>query len=90
MSIRASSPIPARRSINGITLYMKQHGPTVAGKKIEVIRKDTGGIAPDLAKRLAQEAVVRDQAESSPASRSRRMRWRLRISPRKRRSSWWS
>jgi branched-chain amino acid transport system substrate-binding protein len=48
---------------HGVTLYMKQHGDTVAGKKIEVIRKDTGGIAPDIAKRLAQELVVRDNAE---------------------------
>jgi branched-chain amino acid transport system substrate-binding protein len=48
---------------HGLTLYMKQHGDTVAGKKIEVIRKDTGGIAPDIAKRLAQELVVRDNAE---------------------------
>ena len=30
---------------NGLKLYMKQHGDTVAGKQIEVIRKDTGGIA---------------------------------------------
>ena len=45
---------------NGIKLYMKQHGDTVAGKKIEIIRKDTGGVAPDVAKRLAQELVVRD------------------------------
>ena len=45
---------------NGIKLYMKQHGDTVAGKKIEVIRKDTGGPNPDVAKRLAQELVVRD------------------------------
>jgi branched-chain amino acid transport system substrate-binding protein len=48
---------------NGLKLYMKQHGDTVAGKKIEVIRKDTGGIAPDIAKRLAQELVVRDNAD---------------------------
>jgi branched-chain amino acid transport system substrate-binding protein len=48
---------------NGIKLYVKQHGDTVAGKKIELIRKDTGGIAPDLAKRLAQEAIVRDGAD---------------------------
>jgi branched-chain amino acid transport system substrate-binding protein len=48
---------------NAIKLYMKQHGDTVAGKKIELIRKDTGGIAPDIAKRLAQELVVRDGAE---------------------------
>ena len=48
---------------NGIKLFMKQHGDMVAGKKIELIRKDTGGIAPDVAKRLAQELVVRDQAD---------------------------
>ncbi|MEJ8570128.1 ABC transporter substrate-binding protein [Microbaculum marinum] len=45
---------------NGIKLFMEQNGDTVAGKKIEIIRKDTGGIAPDVAKRLAQELVVRD------------------------------
>ena len=45
---------------NGIKLYMQQHGDTVAGKKLEVIRKDVGGIAPEVAKRLAQELIVRD------------------------------
>jgi branched-chain amino acid transport system substrate-binding protein len=48
---------------HGVTLYVKQHGDTVAGKKLEIIRKDTGGIAPDIAKRLAQELVVRDNAD---------------------------
>ncbi len=48
---------------NGIKLFMKQNGDTIAGKKIEVIRKDTGGIAPDVAKRLAQELVVRDKVD---------------------------
>jgi len=48
---------------HGVTLYMKQHGDTIAGKKLEIIRKDTGGIAPDIAKRLAQELVVRDNAD---------------------------
>jgi branched-chain amino acid transport system substrate-binding protein len=48
---------------NGIKLYMKQHGDSVAGKKIEVIRKDTGGPNPDVAKRLAQELVVRDNVD---------------------------
>src|SRR5882724_5776705 len=48
---------------NGIKLYMKQHGDTVAGKKIEIVRKDVGGIAPDVAKRLAQELVVRDKVD---------------------------
>ena len=44
----------------GINLYIQMHGDTVAGKKIEIIRKDVGGIAPDVAKRLAEELVVRD------------------------------
>jgi branched-chain amino acid transport system substrate-binding protein len=48
---------------NAIKLYVKQKGDTVAGKKIEFIRKDTGGIAPDVAKRLAQELVVRDKVD---------------------------
>src|SRR5687768_12438536 len=48
---------------NGIKTYMKQHGDTVAGKKIELIRKDTGGPAPDVAKRLSQELVVRDRVD---------------------------
>jgi branched-chain amino acid transport system substrate-binding protein len=48
---------------NAIKLYMKENGDTVAGRKIEIIRKDTGGIAPDIAKRLAQELVVRDKVD---------------------------
>jgi branched-chain amino acid transport system substrate-binding protein len=48
---------------HGVTLYMKQNGDTVAGKRIQLIRKDNGGIAPDVAKRLAQECIVRDGAD---------------------------
>ena len=48
---------------NAIKLYVKQNGDSVAGKKIELIRKDTGGIAPDVAKRLSQELIVRDHAD---------------------------
>lgn len=48
---------------NAIKLYVKQHGDTVAGKKLEFVRKDVGGVAPDLAKRLAQELIVRDHAD---------------------------
>jgi branched-chain amino acid transport system substrate-binding protein len=48
---------------SAIKLYVKQKGDTVAGKKLEFIRKDTGGIAPDVAKRLAQELIVRDKVD---------------------------
>ena len=49
--------------LNGAKLYMKQHGDTVAGKKIELIVKDVGGINPPVAKRLAQELITRDNAD---------------------------
>src|SRR5262249_18610898 len=48
---------------NGVKTYMKQHGDTVAGKKIEIIRRDVGGPAPDVAKRFAQELIVRDNVD---------------------------
>ena len=51
---------PAAQLDAGIKLYMQIHGDAVAGKKIEIIRKDVGGIAPDVAKRLAEELVVRE------------------------------
>jgi branched-chain amino acid transport system substrate-binding protein len=47
----------------GIKAYMAQHGNTVAGKKIEIIYKDTTGPSPEIAKRLAQELVVRDKVD---------------------------
>ncbi|CAN5222607.1 ABC transporter substrate-binding protein [soil metagenome] len=47
----------------GIKLYVQKNGDTVAGKKIEFVRKDSGGAAPDVAKRLAQELVVRDNVD---------------------------
>ncbi len=48
---------------NGVKTYMQQFGDTVGGKKIELIVKDSGGMAPDVAKRLAQELVVRDRVD---------------------------
>jgi len=48
---------------NGVKTYMQQFGDTVGGKKIELIIKDSGGMAPDVAKRLAQELVVRDKVD---------------------------
>jgi len=53
----------ARQIENGARLYLAQHGDTVAGRKIELIRRDTGGPAPDVAKRHAQELVVREKID---------------------------
>ena len=43
-----------------VELYMKEHGDTVAGKKIQVILRDSGSV-PDNTKRLAQELIVNDK-----------------------------
>src|SRR5439155_536389 len=48
---------------NGARTYVKQHGDTLAGRKIEIIRRDVGGPLPDVAKRHAQELVVRDKVD---------------------------
>ena len=63
MSFSGQFADPGAQIDNGIKLYMKQNGDTVAGKKIEIIRKDSGGVAPDVAKRLSQEVIVRDGAD---------------------------
>lgn len=47
----------------GIRAYLKEHGDRVAGKRIEVILRDTTGPVPEVARRLAQELVVRDHVD---------------------------
>ena len=52
-----------QQMLNGMKAYMKIHGDTVAGKKIEILQKDDGGPAPEVAKRLTQELVTRDNVD---------------------------
>jgi branched-chain amino acid transport system substrate-binding protein len=52
-----------RQITNGMKAYMKANGDKVAGKKIELVVKDTTGPAPEVAKRLAQELVTRDKVQ---------------------------
>jgi branched-chain amino acid transport system substrate-binding protein len=47
----------------GIDTYLRLHGASVAGKRIEVIYKDDTGTQPDIAKRLATELVTRDHVD---------------------------
>jgi branched-chain amino acid transport system substrate-binding protein len=46
-----------------INLFMKQHGDHVAGRKVEIVRRDTTGPAPDVARRLAGELVTREKVD---------------------------
>ena len=83
MSYSGQFADPGAQIDNGIKLFMSEHGDTVAGRKIEIIRKDSGGIAPDVAKRLSQEVIVRDgfprRARARAALASRRSARPLRI-----------
>ena len=54
---------PSAQSDNGLKLYLKQHGSKLGGRDVEIIRKDTGGINPPVAKRLAQELITRDNVD---------------------------
>lgn len=45
----------------GMAVYLKEHGGKIGGRPVEIITRDTGGAAPALAKRFAQELVVQDK-----------------------------
>src|SRR5215472_3717231 len=51
-----------RQASAGARLYMRHHGNTVAGKKVEIILRDDGGVA-DNARRLVQEMIVNDKVQ---------------------------
>ena len=47
----------------GMKAFLKIHGDTFAGRKIQLLIRDTGGPNPEVAKRLAQELVTRDNVD---------------------------
>ena len=49
--------------LGGMKTYLKLNGDVFGGKKIEIITRDTTGPSPDVAKRLAQELVTRDNID---------------------------
>ena len=60
-----SGPFQAygRNIENGMRTYLKMHGDTFGGRKIEIIERDTTGPAPEVAKRLAQELLASDKVD---------------------------
>ena len=47
----------------GMALYLQEHGGQLGGRPVEIIRRDVPGAMPDLARRAAQELVVRDKVD---------------------------
>ena len=74
---------------NGIKLYMKQHGDTVAGKKIEIIRKDTGGPIRTSPSGWRRNWWCATRSISWRASPSHRKRSARPACPPKPKNSWW-
>lgn len=48
---------------SGLRAYLKLHGDQIEGKKVELVIRDTGGIAPETARRHAQELITRDKVD---------------------------
>jgi branched-chain amino acid transport system substrate-binding protein len=48
---------------DGITTYMQEHGDTVAGRKVLIVKRDTGGPQPDVAQRVMQDLVVNEKVD---------------------------
>jgi len=46
-----------------IAAFIKEHGDSVAGRKLDVIIRDDGGLAPETAQRLAQELIAGDHVD---------------------------
>jgi branched-chain amino acid transport system substrate-binding protein len=46
-----------------VAAFIKEHGDSVAGRKLVIIKRDDGGNAPDTAKRLAQELIIADHVD---------------------------
>jgi branched-chain amino acid transport system substrate-binding protein len=65
MVLEMSGPFAdiGRQILDGARAYMKANGDTVAGRKIELIVKDTTGAAPDVAKRQAQQLIANDKVD---------------------------
>jgi branched-chain amino acid transport system substrate-binding protein len=65
MVLEMSGPFAdiGRQILDGARAYMKANGDTVAGRRIELIVRDTTGAAPEIAKRQAQQLIANDRVD---------------------------
>jgi branched-chain amino acid transport system substrate-binding protein len=59
----AGDPAAGQALDTAIAVYMKQHGDTIAGRKVVIVKRDSGAPSPETARRLAQELVVGEQVD---------------------------
>jgi branched-chain amino acid transport system substrate-binding protein len=46
-----------------LAAFFKTHGDTIAGRKVEIVQRDDTGIAPEVARRVAQELIVQEHVD---------------------------
>ncbi|WP_269498484.1 ABC transporter substrate-binding protein [Castellaniella sp. S9] len=65
MIVPLSGPFAStgQQMMNGAQLYLKEHGDTVAGRKVVLIAKDDTGVNPAISKRQAQELLIKDKVD---------------------------
>jgi branched-chain amino acid transport system substrate-binding protein len=47
-----------------VKTYLRQHGESFGGRRVEILLRDDTGVAPDVTRRLAQELVVRERVKA--------------------------
>ncbi|WP_295857528.1 ABC transporter substrate-binding protein [uncultured Xylophilus sp.] len=47
----------------GIAVWLQEHGGRIAGRPVALVRRDTAGPAPELARRAAQELLIQDRVQ---------------------------
>jgi branched-chain amino acid transport system substrate-binding protein len=57
------SSLSGQQTDAAIKLFQKRYGDAPGGRKIELVRRDTTGPNPEVAKRLVQEVVTREKAQ---------------------------
>ncbi len=62
-SYSGSTAAASRVADAAINAFIAQHGDTVAGRKVVIIRRDDTGPQPEVARRQAQELVVGDKVD---------------------------
>jgi branched-chain amino acid transport system substrate-binding protein len=63
LAFTGESQILGQEMNDAIATFMQEHGDTVAGRKVVIVRRDTGGPLPDVAQRMMQDLVVNEKVD---------------------------
>ena len=63
MSFTGGTTWAAKQSAASVGAWMKLHGDTAGGRKVIILTRDDTGIAPEVARRQAQELIVQEHVD---------------------------